>query len=96
MEGEAVMRLLVLATMLSFSSCFGGPGPIRGNRCTANEDLSNCGLCASQPACAWCGSDNGLERGCYDRTAPFVCDSGPVVRLTEACERLTDEQAGLE
>lgn len=61
------------------------PQPLTGAQCATDETRKNCGLCASDPACAWCASEVPAQVGCRDRSRTIDC-AGPVIRLLEACE----------
>jgi len=89
-------RAIWLVLGFSLAVCIGCPGPVpvRAPQCLDNPNLSNCGLCSSQPVCGWCASPEAGERGCFDRRQA-TCEHGTVVRLPEACDNFSDVDQGL-
>jgi len=81
---RALLFVVSFAIALALPGC-PPPEPLTERDCPTAETRKNCGLCSSDPACAWCASATPEQVGCYDRASAIVCD-GPIIRVLEACE----------
>lgn len=73
-------RVLLAAFCLSLSGC-----PLRVDPPTDREcpQRATCGICASDPNCAWLATPDGERRRCYPRAELTPEDRG--IQLTEMC-----------
>jgi hypothetical protein len=63
--------------------------PPTGSECSRDGNIAEtCWTCASEPVCAWWGSENPDHRGCHARTDAMPHEDVVVVRLSDACNEL--------
>lgn len=83
------MRFLLLPLACLLLSCGGArPLPTTQDQCSTDHNVrETCWTCASEPSCAWWGTEDSTVRGCYARSEHPPLTVSRVV-ISDACNQL--------